>query len=107
MSEATTHRIPLLSRRDWLIGAALVALLVAGFAAVVLLAPSGAGFAGTDATGAELIPAEPWVTPPFSPGSLGSEVESGLFALQAALGGIILGFVLGRLTGRRSTAAQE
>ena len=37
--------------------------------------------------------------PLFRPGS--PELESGLFALQAGLGGILLGFVLGRLTARR------
>ena len=39
----------------------------------------------------------------FSPGS--SEVESGLFALQAALGGGVLGYALGRLRSRRTTPA--
>ena len=38
----------------------------------------------------------------FQPSS--SEVESGLFALQAALGGTVLGFTIGRLSARRRSA---
>jgi len=41
----------------------------------------------------------PWFSPLWQPGS--SEVESGLFALQAAFGGAVLGYVLGLLEGRR------
>jgi cobalt/nickel transport protein len=41
----------------------------------------------------------PWFEPLFRPSS--PSVESGLFALQAALGAGGLGFVLGRLSGRR------
>jgi cobalt/nickel transport protein len=39
----------------------------------------------------------------FSPTS--GEVESGLFALQAALGGLVLGYVLAALRGRRKLDA--
>lgn len=45
---------------------------------------------------------QPWFEPVFEPA--GGEVESGLFALQATLGGVVLGFALGRLSSRRSAA---
>ncbi|WP_080796588.1 energy-coupling factor ABC transporter substrate-binding protein [Corynebacterium pacaense] len=60
-------------------------------------------FGGTDA-GAETIVAEqnpdyePWFDPIVS--DLPGEVESGLFALQAALGAGFLGYVLGVYRGR-------
>lgn len=87
------------SRRDLWIGAALVVALIGLYLGSLALAPAGAEFVGTDAAATDLAGTTPWVEPLFSPGS--SELESGLFALQAALGGVVLGFVLGRLTGRR------
>ena len=42
---------------------------------------------------------EPWFSPFFEPES--GEVESGLFALQAGIGGAVLGFAIGGLWGRR------
>ena len=44
---------------------------------------------------------EPWFHPFFQPGS--GEVESGLFALQAGIGGAVLGFAVGALWGRHRT----
>lgn len=60
-------------------------------------------FAGTDAIATETLAdagQEPWFEPFFAPAS--GEIESGLFALQAGLGGIALGYVFGRLRGRSS-----
>lgn len=67
-------------------------------------------FDGTYA-GAESIVAEhnPDYEPWFSPlvGELPGEAESGLFALQAALGAGLLGYVLGFYRGRKGDAAVQ
>ena len=65
-------------------------------------------FVGTDsAATAQILAAnhgyQPWFTPFFQPES--GEIESGLFALQAAIGGCILGFAIGALWGRRHPTA--
>lgn len=65
-------------------------------------------FAGSDVQATTLVesahPAyEAWFQPFFSPGS--SEIESGLFAVQAGLGGIAIGYVAGRLRERRRRSA--
>jgi cobalt/nickel transport protein len=61
-------------------------------------------FAGTDSQATTEIQESdpdytPWFEPWFEPGS--GEIESGLFALQAALGAGVLGYVLGSLRTRR------
>ncbi|PID95935.1 MAG: energy-coupling factor ABC transporter substrate-binding protein [Actinomycetales bacterium] len=59
-------------------------------------------FAGTDSAATSVIEEsghEPWFSPFFEPES--GEVESGLFALQAAIGGGVLGFAVGALWARR------
>lgn len=86
----------------------LVALLVILFALSFALAPRPSSpdeeaFGGTDAVVTTMLEedgAEPWFSPIFEPGS--GEIESGLFALQAALGAGVLGFALGNLRGRKA-----
>jgi cobalt/nickel transport protein len=64
-------------------------------------------FVGTDTTAVTAIEDshphyEPWFQPIFAPPS--AEVESGLFALQAALGAGVFGYALGALRRRRTTS---
>ena len=85
---------------------ALLVLGVVALVAVPLLVDGGRSeFVGTDNQATAAITEQdpgyrPWfasLLPPLSP-----SVESGLFALQAALGGGVLGYALGRLRGRRA-----
>lgn len=98
------------SGMSWWVVAILLAILVAIFALSFSLAPKAAegeeAFAGTDSVVTEVLKdrgVEPWFTPLFEPDS--GEVESGLFALQAALGACVLGFALGNLYGRSKERA--
>lgn len=95
-------------RRRW-VNLALLVAVVALFAIPLGLrlntsgSPDGATYAGTDSSAAsavsEIDPSyRPWFSPLFQPSS--GEIESGLFALQAALGAGFFGFALGRLSTR-------
>lgn len=99
MRESTTT----LGRRGVVLVLAAIVILLA--VALYLGGRASAGdeeaFGGTDAAAtAQLEEAghEPWFEPLMPPA--GGEIESGLFALQAGVGGIALGYVFGRLRGR-------
>ncbi|MEL4359032.1 MULTISPECIES: energy-coupling factor ABC transporter substrate-binding protein [unclassified Luteococcus] len=100
------------SRNRWVTPLLLVGIL-AIFALSLLLAPrpsdpEAEAFGGTDAAVTDVLSdkgVEPWFQPIFEPGS--SEIESGLFALQAALGAGAFGFAIGNLRGRRAERAQN
>lgn len=99
-------------RRSTLITLALVAGIVAIVGLALVLDSSRTGgderFVGTDTAATTQIEQdnpdyEPWFQPFFAPSS--GEIESGLFALQAAVGGIVLGYTVGALRGRRRAEA--
>ncbi|WP_412076665.1 energy-coupling factor ABC transporter substrate-binding protein [Streptomyces xanthophaeus] len=90
----------------------LLLLLVAALAVLPLALGLGEGkeepFTGADAQAeaaiTELKPDyEPWFTPLYEPPS--GEIESALFALQAALGAGVLAYYFGVRKGRRQAAA--
>jgi len=88
-----------------------VAALIIVFAAVFLFqdaairATGEEAWGGADGAAADLIEAsgyEPWIEPFWAPPS--GEVESLLFALQAAIGAVIIGYVFGYWRASRETA---
>ena len=84
--------------------ALLLAAAVIIVAAPLALPGLGGAFTGTDDQASEAIAAirpgyQPWVQPLWKPPS--AEVESLLFALQAAIGAGVLGYVIGRRHGAR------
>lgn len=87
----------------WQKNAILIGLVIL-LAAFPLWYCRDAEFGGADGMAGELIEEsnpdyEPWFQPIFEPAS--GEVESLLFALQAAIGSGIVCFVLGRVTAKK------
>ena len=102
------------SPRRLAVDLALLLLVVAIFAVPLALRlntdgqPEGESYAGSDSSATtkveEIDPDyDVWFDPLFEPSS--GEIESGLFALQAAVGAGTLGFIIGRLSGNRRRAA--
>ena len=88
----------------------ILLVLVVILAAVPLWLRRGAEFGGADGEAAELIleqapDYEVWAEPVFELPS--GEVESLMFAVQAALGAGVVGFVLGRITSKKPEKANK
>jgi len=87
----------------WVIALGSLAIILLAAIPVALITDSE--FGGSDGLGAETVEVlapdynagwtTNWWTPP------GSETESALFAIQAALGGILIGYFFGYLRGRK------
>lgn len=82
----------------------LVVLAAAIFVLALVMGTKSGDFGGTDSAATDTIEKsdpgyKPWFTPLWT--QPGGEVESGLFAMQAALGAGFLGFVLGTFRERR------
>jgi cobalt/nickel transport protein len=83
-------------RRNW-----VLLLLAAAIVILPLLVRGGAEFSGSDGQAQKLIDGagyQPWFEPLWTPPS--KEIESLLFALQAALGAGLLGYYVGLRRGR-------
>ncbi len=81
----------------------ILILLVIGLAVLPLFIVKNAEFGGADGQAEEAITEidkdfQPWFTPLFEPAS--GEIESLLFALQAAIGAGVIGYGLGYFKGR-------
>lgn len=93
----------------WQKNAILIALVIV-LAAFPLWFCKDAEFGGADGMAGELIEEtvpgfEPWFEPLMEPAS--GEIESLLFALQAALGSGVVCFVLGRMTAKKPEASKK
>ena len=95
-------------------------IYIAGFAVIALLvivtlaygASNGSEFGGADDGAEDVIGKvdpdyEPWTNGIFGNYSLPGETESLLFALQAAIGAIIIGYFIGRYTKKKSEAEAQ
>ncbi len=113
MPEVTTTEDRQQAARSRWITAALLGALVVLMAVPLWLDAQRASdederFGGTDAKVTEMIEEdegyEPWFEPIFAPS--GGEIESGLFAAQAALGAGVGGYAIAALRGRRRLEAE-
>ena len=102
-ARSQTHR----SSMRWIISGIVVILVLV---AVPLVIIQDSEFGGSDGAGSEVVEqiapdydsrwATNWWEPP------GGETESALFAIQAAVGGILIGYGFGFLRGRKKGRAE-
>ncbi len=83
----------------------ILIIIVILISVIPLLTLKNAEFAGADGLAetaiTEIAPDyKPWFSPIYEPAS--GEIESLLFALQAAIGAGVMGFILGRITAKKS-----
>ena len=88
----------------------LLLLIVVALAVVPLFIAKDGEFGGADGKAEEAITEinaeyEPWFSPLFEPKS--GEIESLLFALQAAIGAGVIGYGLGYLRGRKKKEDEQ
>ena len=88
----------------------LLVFVVVVLAVIPLYVARDAEFEGADGKAEEAIAEikadyEPWFSPVFEPKS--SEIESALFALQAAIGAAVIGYGLGYLRGRKKKEDEQ
>ena len=88
----------------------ILILLVVALAAIPLFLLPNASFEGADGQAEEIVEEVdpdyvPWFQPILEPAS--GEVESLLFALQAAIGAGVVGFCIGRLTANKGNKKEE
>lgn len=87
----------------------MIGFLVLLITAFPLMYLKNADFGGADGKAEAAITEideeyKPWIKPFFEPGS---ETESMLFALQAAIGAGVIGFAFGRLSTRKKSSEME
>jgi cobalt/nickel transport protein len=88
----------------------LLLVLVIVITVVPLYIARGSEFGGADGEAETVITEissdyEPWASPIFEPAS--GEIESMLFALQAAIGAGIIGFGFGRLSAKHKASEKS
>ncbi len=82
----------------------LTALLIVAIPFIIYNGKGEENFGGSDDKASQVIEQSgytPWTTSLWTPPS--SEMESLLFAVQAAIGALIIGYFLGYYTGKRKT----
>lgn len=86
----------------------LLAVVIVAFPLAIYSGSGGSYFTGSDDKGSQAIEAtgyQPWINSIWEPPS--PEIESLLFAVQAAIGAFIIGYVLGYYKGRAKTRKAE